>query len=149
MPIDGRGAVVGCVRALLASVLCASLVGPHAALSAQPAALNPGSPVVEEVWSLIDKYFLDRTFNGIDWPDVHRQIQAKSPLSEAEAVDEAERLVKRVGDKYSRVVGAAHIEHFGAARVGESVAMHRTAVFRVFPCAGAEVLGELRRNIKH
>ena len=74
------------VRALLAGVICASSLvgGPPAAISAEAPSVSAieGSPVAEEVWSLIDKYFLDRTFNGIDWRKAHEQLQASRPYTE-------------------------------------------------------------------
>ena len=126
------------VRALLAGVICASSLvgGPPAAISAEAPSVSAieGSPVAEEVWSLIDKYFLDRTFNGIDWPAVHRQIEARSPMSEAEAVDEAERLVKRLGDRYSRVVGAAQaakLNKYDVTGVGLNLIIAESGEMRV------------------
>ena len=62
------------------------------------------SPVAEEVWALVDKYFLDRTFGGQDWPATREQIRKMSPLTDADALDESTKIVKKLGDRYSRVL---------------------------------------------
>jgi len=69
---------------------------------ARPAVL--GSPVAEEVWALLDKYFLDRSFNGVNFKAEHVRLQQLAPLTEAAALDESESLVRRLGDRYSRVL---------------------------------------------
>ena len=64
-------------RALLTSMLCFSLAGPPSCTSAMAAELeapmattastqSTGSPIATEVVDLLDKYFLDRTFGGVD-----------------------------------------------------------------------------------
>ena len=62
-PVSWLGVEV--VRRLAASLLCISLAGsPRILPAAEPSAA--GSPVALEVVQLLDKYFLDRTFNGVD-----------------------------------------------------------------------------------
>jgi carboxyl-terminal processing protease len=54
---------------------------------------------VQEVWSLIDKYYLDRTFHGQDWAAVREKyINTKD---EMKALTE---MVGTLGDKYSRIL---------------------------------------------
>eukprot|EP00527_Entomoneis_sp_CCMP2396_P005496 CAMPEP_0198143278 /NCGR_PEP_ID=MMETSP1443-20131203/6259_1 /TAXON_ID=186043 /ORGANISM="Entomoneis sp., Strain CCMP2396" /LENGTH=402 /DNA_ID=CAMNT_0043806495 /DNA_START=381 /DNA_END=1589 /DNA_ORIENTATION=- len=59
--------------------------------------------VVEEVWKLVDKYYIDRTFNGQDWNKIEEVYQArlKSNGDETKVVKE---MVQTLGDKYSRML---------------------------------------------
>eukprot|EP00966_Prymnesium_polylepis_P071416 1659083-Prymnesium_polylepis.1 len=100
-------------RAVAACVLCTSLLGqppllalepPAAAAPAITASGEAASTVADEVWALVDKYFLDRSFGGQDWPATREQLQKMSPLSDQAALEESERLVKKLGDRYSRVL---------------------------------------------
>jgi hypothetical protein len=53
----------------------------------QPAhALNEQQQVVAEVWRTVDRLYLDRTFNKVDWFDLRQQTlkAAAAPMSEAE-----------------------------------------------------------------
>jgi len=68
---------------------------------------NPSpSSVVEEVWTLIDKYFIDRTFGNQDWNKVHEKYKylitkANSGEARFKLVSE---MVASLGDKYSRIL---------------------------------------------
>lgn len=92
------------VRGLLAAcALSGTLLGPPG--SCPPAwAASDGSPVASEVLNLVDKYYLDRSFNGVDFKAARERIQAKGPLSDEQALRESQKFVKAVGDKYSKVL---------------------------------------------
>jgi len=72
--------------------------------SAVAATATEDSPLLEEVWALLDKYYLDRTFNGMDWRKAHEQLQASRPYTEDQALEAAKKLVSSLGDRYSRVL---------------------------------------------
>ena len=57
---------------------------------------------VLEVWSLVDKYYIDRTFNGVNWPAVRERII--NDKGKDGWVDESGRIVGMLGDRYSRVL---------------------------------------------
>ncbi len=96
-------------RAAAASLLCLSLAGPpRAALAAELG----GSPVAREVAALVDKYFLDRSFNGVDLKATLERLDA-SELTEQQALDESTRLVGSLGDRYTRVLGPAQASKLG------------------------------------
>lgn len=79
------------------------------------------SPVME-VWTLVDKYYIDRSFGGQDWNAVlHKYLkqeeEAKSDNSMALVTD----MVKSLGDKYSRILDKkqyAAIQKFDLIGVG-------------------------------
>jgi len=62
-----------------------------------------GSPVAREVATLVDKYYLDRTFNGVDLKGKLAQLNGRE-LTEDQALDESTKLVSSLGDRYSRVL---------------------------------------------
>eukprot|EP00588_Corethron_pennatum_P010999 CAMPEP_0194272192 /NCGR_PEP_ID=MMETSP0169-20130528/5812_1 /TAXON_ID=218684 /ORGANISM="Corethron pennatum, Strain L29A3" /LENGTH=628 /DNA_ID=CAMNT_0039014795 /DNA_START=158 /DNA_END=2042 /DNA_ORIENTATION=+ len=79
-----------------------------------------GIPVLDECWSLINKYALDRTFNGQDWNDVkrtyHQKVYKMYPgLSTSQQINFDETAVTKMingmvgslGDKYSRTLDKA------------------------------------------
>jgi C-terminal processing protease CtpA/Prc len=71
---------------------------------AEVAASSTGvtSPLVEEGWGLLSKFYVDKTFNGQDW-DAARTAANDKALKKGEfrALDD---LTKSLGDKYTRVV---------------------------------------------
>jgi len=92
-------------RSLVTSALCVSLAGAPCALQASDvAAPTDGIAIVREVVTLLDKYFLDRTFNGVDLSRQLQQLESRELLTEQQALEESTRIVKSLGDRYSRVM---------------------------------------------
>ena len=121
---DGAAAaVLACLcGSLLAASPCpafaaSAVAAPEAAALSQAAS----SPVADETWALLDKYYLDRSFNGLSWPAERQRLRSLEPMSDERAFDEADRLVSRLGDKYSRVLApgaAAKLNKFDVTGVG-------------------------------
>ena len=88
------------------AVSCALLTGSPAIAADEPAAaaVVEGSPVARETFELVEKYFLDRTFNGVDLRRANEQLDARGPLEDSQALEVAEKLVKSLGDRYTRVL---------------------------------------------
>eukprot|EP00594_Rhizosolenia_setigera_P007629 CAMPEP_0178954198 /NCGR_PEP_ID=MMETSP0789-20121207/8853_1 /TAXON_ID=3005 /ORGANISM="Rhizosolenia setigera, Strain CCMP 1694" /LENGTH=469 /DNA_ID=CAMNT_0020635565 /DNA_START=315 /DNA_END=1724 /DNA_ORIENTATION=- len=86
--------------------------------------------LVKEVWSLVDKYYIDRSYNGQNWPDVLQKFQAQESLTpdstSSTGVDEKNmklvgQMVSSLGDKYSRMLDVpsyARIQKFDLIGVG-------------------------------
>ena len=132
----------GAAAAVLAC-LCGSLltVSPcpafaASAVAAGPAALSQAasSPVADETWTLLDKYYLDRSFNGLSWPAERQRLRILEPMTDERAFDEADRLVGRLGDKYSRILapsGAAKLNKFDVTGVGLNLIISDTGEMKV------------------
>jgi len=64
--------------------------------------------VVDEVWTLVNKYYIDRTFHGQDWDRIHDKYAAleksSSSNGQSSSLDLVTEMVKTLGDKYSRVL---------------------------------------------
>eukprot|EP00586_Coscinodiscus_wailesii_P003688 CAMPEP_0172487460 /NCGR_PEP_ID=MMETSP1066-20121228/16572_1 /TAXON_ID=671091 /ORGANISM="Coscinodiscus wailesii, Strain CCMP2513" /LENGTH=449 /DNA_ID=CAMNT_0013254097 /DNA_START=323 /DNA_END=1669 /DNA_ORIENTATION=+ len=69
------------------------------------------SSVLDEVWKLVDKYYIDRTFNGQDWNAVRETYVEKDEATTGRTPERsmslASEMVASLGDKYSRVLDAA------------------------------------------
>ena len=133
---DGAAAAV--LACLCGSLLSASPCPAFAAtaVAAEPAALSQtaGGPVATETWALLDKYFLDQTFNGLNWPAERQRLRSLEPMTDERAFDEAERLVGRLGDKYSRILGptaAAKLNKFDVTGVGLNLVISDTGEMKV------------------
>jgi len=81
------------------------------------------SNVIEEVWTLIDKYYIDRTFNNQEWSTIQSKYTSRLTSSnsnsismnikdninnnnneEEEAMKLTSQMVQSLGDKYSRIL---------------------------------------------
>lgn len=65
----------------------------------------PSQSVVDEVWTLVNKYYIDRTFHGQDWDQIHNQYSAMDTTNDKDkSLKLATEMVKTLGDKYSRIL---------------------------------------------
>jgi C-terminal peptidase prc len=89
------------------------------------------STVVDEVWTLVDKYFLDQSFHNQDWSTARSTYESQLKIdpingdyNDEEAMQLATTMVSTLGDKYSRILdkGAyARIQKFDLIGVGATL----------------------------
>eukprot|EP00554_Chaetoceros_debilis_P007490 CAMPEP_0194077244 /NCGR_PEP_ID=MMETSP0149-20130528/3886_1 /TAXON_ID=122233 /ORGANISM="Chaetoceros debilis, Strain MM31A-1" /LENGTH=579 /DNA_ID=CAMNT_0038758193 /DNA_START=130 /DNA_END=1869 /DNA_ORIENTATION=- len=88
--------------------------------------------VLDEVWTLVDKYYLDNTYNSQNWNAMRDQYEAKLAITtddkgsydDDEAMAIANTMVKSLGDKYSRILdraGYTRIQKFDLIGVGATL----------------------------
>ena len=100
-----------------------------------------------QVWTLIDESYLDRSFGGQSWKEERWLPQPSSAAyySEAEDRKEAERLVRSLGDRYTRVYSPKEAEQLAKlerdiAAAGQSNVVEAIQV----PTSSSSNLGYLR-----
>lgn len=88
------------------------------------------STVLDEVWTLVNKYYLDNTHNGQDWDNVRDTFESRLKLGDDGSYDDdeamklANTMVKILGDKYSRILdkeGYARIQKYDLIGVGATL----------------------------
>lgn len=65
------------------------------------------SSVIDEVWALLDKYYIDRTFNSQDWKAVRSEVESqgqKVGFDDNKSMKIANDMVQSLGDKYTRML---------------------------------------------
>ena len=65
------------------------------------------SSVINEVWSLLEKYYIDRTFNSQDWNAVRTKVESKGQkvgFDDSKSMKIANDMVQSLGDKYTRML---------------------------------------------
>ena len=83
---------------------------------------NVENSVVNEVWGLINKYYIDRGFNGQNWDEVrNKYTNLEKPGDNDKTMQLVTEMVKSLGDKYTRVLSVdqyAAIQKFDLIGVG-------------------------------
>lgn len=87
--------------------------------------------VLDEVWTLVDKYYIDRNFNNQNWQTVLSDYQSKissytssspfGPDKDTYTMQLSNQMVSSLGDKYSRMLDKdayANIQKFDLIGVG-------------------------------
>jgi hypothetical protein len=65
------------------------------------------SSVINEVWTLLDKYYIDRTFNSQDWKAVRTKVESQGEnigFDDNKSMKIATEMVQSLGDKYTRML---------------------------------------------
>lgn len=103
-----------------------TMSSPNDASALSPLKLRQRTTALDEVWSLVNKYYLEPTFNGQDWNAVrdHYEDRLDDPNDDGATMKLATDMVKTLGDKYSRVLDRgqyAAIQKFDLIGVGATL----------------------------
>ena len=79
---------------------------------------NP-KEVVDEVWNIIDRSFVDGTFHQVDWKAVRTQYLNRNYASKKEAYDAIREMVKKLGDPYTRFMDPEEYKNMQIDTSGE------------------------------
>jgi carboxyl-terminal processing protease len=100
MPITKRGLILGATAAGITGVALTG-VGLH---SSQGQAFLQESPkqLIDEVWQLVDRTYVDGTFNQTDWRAVRQEYLGREYASREAAYDAIREMLKKLDDPYTR-----------------------------------------------
>lgn len=100
MPITKRGLILGATIAGVTGVALTG-VGLH---SSQGQAFLQESPkqLIDEVWQLVDRTYVDGTFNKTDWRAVRQEYLGREYSSRESAYDAIREMLKKLEDPYTR-----------------------------------------------
>lgn len=117
MAIAKRGLVLG---ATAAAVTAVTVTGAGLHLS-EGQAFFRDSPkeLVDEVWQIIDRTYVDATFNQVDWKAIRNQYLNRSYASKDEAYKAIREMIKRLGDPYTRFMDPQEFKNMQIDTSGE------------------------------
>ncbi len=110
-----RGFVLGSAAFLLSTVTVA-LVGSRLA-SSQSFLQNNPKELVDEVWQIVNRTYVDGTFNQVDWRSVRKEYLGKNYKNQEEAYKSVREMLKKLGDPYTRFMNP---EEFQAMQIDTS-----------------------------
>jgi carboxyl-terminal processing protease len=116
MVITRNGLVLGATAVTLSTIAVTSL-GIHS----QGQALFKESPkeLVDEVWQIINKQYVDGTFNQVDWRSVRSEYLNKSYKNNEEAYKSIREMLKKLDDPYTRFMDPEEFKNMQADTSGE------------------------------
>jgi len=100
MAITKRGLVVG-ATAILVSAVAVTGAGIHLS---QSQAFFQDSPkeIIDEVWQIIDRNYVDATFNQNDWRSIRQEYLSKEYKDKEQAYTAIREMLKKLDDPYTR-----------------------------------------------
>ncbi len=100
MGLKKQGLVVG-ATALLTTAVALTGAGLHGSKSWAGFRESP-KELVDEVWQVIDREYVDATFNGLDWRAVRREFLSKNYTTPDQAYTAAREMLEKLNDPYTR-----------------------------------------------
>lgn len=100
MKITKRGLILG-TTALAVSSIAMTGIGLQVSKSQ---AFFEDSPkeIVDEVWQVINRQYVDATFNGQDWREVRNEYLDKEYRNKEQAYEAVKEMLKKLNDPYTR-----------------------------------------------
>src|SRR6476646_100831 len=100
MDMTKRGLVLGATAVALTAV---SITGAGIHLSKSQAFFRESpKEIVDEVWQIIDRNYVDGSFNHVDWKAVRSQYLNRSYSNKEEAYKSIREMLKKLNDPYTR-----------------------------------------------
>jgi carboxyl-terminal processing protease len=116
MVITKRGLVLSAAAVVLTAVTLA-----NTGCSSKSLASFRGSPkeLVDEVWQIIDKSYVDGTFNQVDWKAVRNDYLNRTYSSDEEAYKAIREMLKKLDDPYTRFMNPEEFKNMQVETSGE------------------------------
>lgn len=117
MVIKNRGLLLGVSAAVLSTI---AVTGAGFRLSQSQASFqdNP-KEIVDEVWQIINRSYVDGTFNKIDWVALRNQYLQKSYTTKEEAYKSIREMLKKLEDPYTRFMNPQEFQNMQIDTSGE------------------------------
>jgi carboxyl-terminal processing protease len=117
MSMTKRGLVLG-ATAVAVTAVAVTGVGLH---SSQGQAFFQESPkeLIDEVWQLIDRNFVDGTFNQTDWRAVRQQYLGRAYTNREQAYDAIREMLELLDDPYTRFMDPQEFRNMQIDTSGE------------------------------
>jgi carboxyl-terminal processing protease len=116
MVITKSRLVLGATVVTLSTIAVTSL-GIHS----RGQALFKASPkeLVDEVWQIVQRQYVDGTFNQVDWQAVRKEYLSKSYSNPQEAYKSIREMLKKLEDPYTRFMDPAEFKNMQVDTSGE------------------------------
>ncbi|HEY9706837.1 MAG TPA: carboxyl-terminal processing protease CtpC [Oculatellaceae cyanobacterium] len=114
MVITKRGLVLGVVLTTVAISSTSCQIPPSQAFFSE----SP-KELVDEVWQIIDRQYVDGTFNQVDWKTVRSEYLKRSYANQEDAYKAIREMLKKLGDPYTRFMDPEEFKNMQVETSGE------------------------------
>jgi carboxyl-terminal processing protease len=117
MVITKRSLILGATAVVLTTV---AVTGAGIHLSKSQAFFRESpKELVDEVWQIIDRQYVDATFNQVDWQAVRREYLNRPYTKQEEAYSAIREMLKKLGDPYTRFLDPEEFKNMQIDTSGE------------------------------
>jgi carboxyl-terminal processing protease len=116
MVITRSRLVLGATAVTLATIAVTSL-GNHS--RGQASLKESPKELIDEVWQIIHRQYVDGTFNQVDWQAVRKEYLSKSYTNQKEAYKSIREMLKKLQDPYTRFMDPEEFKNMQVDTSGE------------------------------
>jgi carboxyl-terminal processing protease len=118
------------VRTTAIALTAVAIVGTDNYLSQNSVQSQPSPPsvaaesskqLVDEVWQIVNRQYVDATFNGQDWNALRQQYLNRSYASKEEAYQAIREMLEQLGDPFTRFMNPQDFRKVQMQTGGESI----------------------------
>lgn len=103
----------------IAATTALSLFVPGLSRSVGAALQDSPKTVVDEVWQIVNREYVDGTFNQVDWQTTRRELLSKNYATSEDAYAAIRESLKKLGDPYTRFLDPKQYEALTSQTSGE------------------------------
>jgi carboxyl-terminal processing protease len=92
---------------------------PIAASSSQARFKDSPKQVVDEVWQIVNREYVDGTFNRLDWQKTRMELLKRQYHNRQEAYAAIRSTLKKLGDRYTRFMNPDEFQSLNNQTTGE------------------------------
>jgi carboxyl-terminal processing protease len=116
MVISRSGLVLGATAVMLTAVTVAG-AGIH--LSSQASSRESPKELIDEVWQVIHKSYVDGTFNQVDWTATRTEYLNRNYTDDEQAYKAIREMLKKLDDPYTRFMNPEEFKNMQIDTSGE------------------------------
>lgn len=103
----------------IATTATLSLFGPGWCRSVRAALQDSPKALVDEVWQLVNREYVDATFNKVDWQATRQSLLSRNYTSREQAYTAVQVALEKLGDPYTRFLDPKQFEALTNQTSGE------------------------------
>ncbi|KGF71810.1 peptidase S41 [Neosynechococcus sphagnicola sy1] len=103
----------------VATTVTLTLFGPGLSRSVRAALQDSPKTVVDEAWQIVNREYVDGTFNQVDWQAVRQSLLSKNYTTREQAYVALKAALEKLGDPYTRFMDPKQYEALSNQTAGE------------------------------
>lgn len=116
MIISKSGLVIGATAVMLTAV---AVTGAGIHLSSQASFRESPKELIDEVWQIIEKSYVDGTFNQVDWKEIRNEYLEREYTDDEQAYEAIREMLGKLDDPYTRFMDPEEFKNMQIDTSGE------------------------------
>jgi carboxyl-terminal processing protease len=103
----------------IATTAALSLLVPNGGRTVLAALQDSPKSIVDEAWQIVNREYVDNSFNNVDWQATRQQLLSKNYTSKAQAYEAIRKALEPLSDPYTRFLDPEQFQALTSQTSGE------------------------------